>query len=54
MKREADVNGWESFVILDGVGGRYSVLSPVGLLPIAVSGGNIDDLMHGARDAQMS
>ncbi|WP_268913290.1 glucose-6-phosphate isomerase [Lentilactobacillus sp. SPB1-3] len=52
LKREADVNGWESFVILDGVGGRYSVLSPVGLLPIAVSGGNIDDLMHGARDAQ--
>lgn len=52
LKREADVNGWESFVILDGVGGRYSVLSPVGLLPIAVSGGNIDELMHGARDAQ--
>ncbi|WP_283679918.1 glucose-6-phosphate isomerase [Lentilactobacillus sp. Marseille-Q4993] len=52
LKREADVNGWESFVILDGVGGRYSVLSPVGLLPIAVSGASIDDLMAGARDAQ--
>ena len=47
LKTEADANGYESFVIPDGVGGRYSVLCPVGLLPIAVSGGDIDQLMAG-------
>ncbi|UDM31777.1 glucose-6-phosphate isomerase [Lentilactobacillus laojiaonis] len=52
LKQEADANGWESFVIPDGVGGRYSVLTAVGLLPIAVSGSDIDKLMEGARDAQ--
>lgn len=44
--------GYETFVIPDNIGGRYSVLTPVGLLPIAVSGINIDKLMDGARLAQ--
>ena len=52
LKTEADANGYESFVIPDGVGGRYSVLCPVGLLPIAVSGGDIDQLMAGAAQAE--
>ncbi|WP_283680301.1 glucose-6-phosphate isomerase [Lentilactobacillus sp. Marseille-Q4993] len=52
LREEAIANGYETFVIPDGVGGRYSVLSPVGLLPIAVSGASIDDLMQGAADAQ--
>lgn len=41
--------GWESFVIPDDVGGRFSVLTPVGLLPMAVAGIDIDALMEGAR-----
>lgn len=52
VKVEADAEGWETFVIPDDVGGRYSVLTPVGLLPIAVSGANIEDLMKGAADAR--
>lgn len=52
LKQEADAHGYESFVIQDGIGGRYSVLSPVGLLPIAVSGGDIDQLMAGAAQAE--
>lgn len=36
---------WETFVIPDDVGGRFTVLTPVGLLPIAVSGADIDRLM---------
>ena len=52
LKTEADAHGYESFVIQDGIGGRYSVLSPVGLLPIAVSGGDIDQLMAGAAQAE--
>ncbi|EHL97084.1 glucose-6-phosphate isomerase [Lentilactobacillus parafarraginis F0439] len=51
LRQEADANGYESFIIPDGIGGRYSVLSPVGLLPIAVSGASIDELMKGAADA---
>lgn len=47
----ATQEGYETFVIADNIGGRYSVLSPVGLLPIAASGINIDDLMQGAEDA---
>ena len=54
LKTEADDAGWETFVIPDGVGGRYSVLSAVGLLPIAVSGADIDQLMAGAADAEKS
>lgn len=52
LKELADEEGYESFVIPDDVGGRYSVLTAVGLLPIAVSGINIDEMMAGARDAQ--
>jgi len=52
LKTLADEEGYESFVIPDDVGGRYSVLTPVGLLPIAVSGVDIDAMMQGARDAQ--
>ena len=44
--------GYERFVIPDDVGGRYSVLTPVGLLPIAVSGGDIQALMDGAATAR--
>jgi len=43
--------GYERFVIPDDVGGRYSVLTPVGLLPIAAAGIDIDAMMQGARDA---
>jgi glucose-6-phosphate isomerase len=52
LKTEADAAGWETFVIPDGVGGRYSVLSAVGLLPIAASGADIDQLMSGAAQAE--
>lgn len=52
LKQLADAEGYESFVIPDDVGGRFSVLTAVGLLPIAVSGVNIDKLMEGARIAE--
>lgn len=52
LKQLADAEGYETFVIPDDVGGRYSVLTPVGLLPIAVAGFNIHQLIAGAR--QMS
>lgn len=45
--------GYETFVIPDDVGGRFSVLTAVGLLPIAVAGINIDDLMQGAADGRL-
>jgi glucose-6-phosphate isomerase len=51
LRTLANSEGYESFVIPDPVGGRYSVLTPVGLLPIAVSGVDIDQLMAGAADA---
>lgn len=51
LKTLSNEEGFESFVIPDDVGGRYSVLTAVGLLPIAVSGVNIDDMMKGAFDA---
>ena len=51
LKKLADEEGYESFVIPDDVGGRYSVLTAVGLLPIAVSGVAIDKIMQGAQDA---
>ncbi len=51
LKKLADEKGYECFVIPDDVGGRYSVLTPVGLLPIAVSGADIDALMQGAAAA---
>ena len=51
LKKFADSEGWQTFVVPDNVGGRYSVLTAVGLLPIAVVGIDIDALMQGARDA---
>ncbi|MEE6727170.1 glucose-6-phosphate isomerase [Pediococcus acidilactici] len=51
LKTEADAEGYEKFVVPDDIGGRFSVLSAVGLLPIAVAGGDIDQLMKGAEDA---
>ena len=50
LKQLADAQGWPTFVVPDDVGGRYSVLSAVGLLPIAAAGISIDDLMKGAAD----
>jgi len=52
LKSVADQEGFETFVIPDDVGGRFSVLTAVGLLPIAVAGINIDKLMEGARIGQ--
>ncbi|GFR38972.1 glucose-6-phosphate isomerase [Insulibacter thermoxylanivorax] len=51
LKTVADSEGYETFVIPDDVGGRYSVLTAVGLLPIAVAGIDIDAMMQGAADA---
>jgi glucose-6-phosphate isomerase len=51
LKELADKNGWETFTIADDVGGRFSVLSAVGLLPVACAGCDIDALMKGAEDA---
>ena len=52
LKNLATEEGYESFVVPDDVGGRFSVLTAVGLLPIAVSGADIDKLMEGAADAR--
>lgn len=52
LKALADAEGYETFVVPDDVGGRYSVLTAVGLLPIAVAGIDIDNLMKGAADAR--
>ncbi|WP_304177851.1 glucose-6-phosphate isomerase [Leptotrichia trevisanii] len=51
LKTLATAEGYETFVVPDNVGGRFSVLTAVGLLPIAAAGINIDDLMVGAKDA---
>lgn len=53
LKTLANKEGYETFVIPDNIGGRYSVLTAVGLLPIAVAGLNIDKLMEGAKTAQI-
>lgn len=52
VKVEADANGWETFVVPDSVGGRFTVLTAVGLLPIAASGADIEALMSGAAAAR--
>lgn len=52
LKELADKEGYETFVVPDDVGGRYSVLTAVGLLPIAVAGIDIESLMSGAAKAQ--
>ena len=51
LKELASEEGYETFVVPDDVGGRYSVLTAVGLLPIAASGADIDSMMKGATDA---
>ncbi len=51
LKQLADSKGYECFVVPDDVGGRFSVLTAVGLLPIAAAGADIDALMMGAREA---
>ncbi len=52
LKNLSNEEGYESFVVPDDVGGRFSVLTAVGLLPIAVSGANIDQLMKGAQEGR--
>ena len=52
LKTLADAEGYETYVVPDDVGGRFSVLTAVGLLPIAVSGADIDKLMEGAANAR--
>lgn len=52
LKTLADAEGYESFVVPDDVGGRFSVLTAVGLLPIAAAGIDIDEMMKGAADAR--
>ena len=52
LKKLSNEEEYETFIIPDNIGGRYSVLTPVGLLPIAVSGIDIDKLLYGARLAQ--
>lgn len=54
LKELADEEEFETFTIPDNIGGRFSVLTPVGLLPIAVAGIDIDKLMEGAKDAQFN
>lgn len=49
----AETNGYETFVIPDNIGGRYSVLTPVGLLPIALAGHDIRKLVHGAASMEL-
>ena len=52
LKTLADAEGYQTFVVPDDVGGRFSVLTAVGLLPIAAAGINIDEIMQGAADAR--
>ncbi|MCH5356047.1 glucose-6-phosphate isomerase [Lactococcus lactis subsp. lactis] len=52
VKVNADANNWETFIVPDSVGGRFSVLTAVGLLPIAASGADITALMEGANAAR--
>lgn len=52
LRSLAETNGYETFVIPDNVGGRYSVLTPVGLLPIAIAGFDIKKLVKGAKSME--
>lgn len=54
LRTMADKEGWRTFVIPDNVGGRFSVLTPVGLLPIAVAGFDIDKLVAGAVEMEQT
>ncbi len=51
LKKLADDEGYDNFIIPDDVGGRYSMLTPVGLLPIACTNADVEDMMRGAGDA---
>lgn len=51
LRKISEDNSMESFVVPDDIGGRYSVFTPVGLLPIACAGINIDEMMRGLKDA---
>lgn len=51
LKTLADAEGYETFVVPDDVGGRFSVLTPVGLLPIAAAGIDVEAMLEGAKDA---
>ncbi|HZK56669.1 MAG TPA: glucose-6-phosphate isomerase [Clostridia bacterium] len=51
LKKLSDREGYETFVVPDDIGGRYSVLTPVGLLPMAVAGIDIEEVMQGAKMA---
>lgn len=53
LKEMTDEHGWETFIIPDGIGGRYSAFTAVGLLPLAIAGINTDELLQGAIDAQV-
>lgn len=53
LRTLADREGYETFVIPDDIGGRYSVLTPVGLLPIGVAGADLDAMMEGAKEAYL-
>lgn len=53
LKKLSDIQGYKTFVIPDDIGGRFSVLTPVGLLPIAVAGIDIREIMKGAKDAML-
>ncbi|MBN2540642.1 MAG: glucose-6-phosphate isomerase [Bacilli bacterium] len=52
LRKLADQNGYETFVVPDTIGGRYSVLTPVGLLPIAAAGINVRQILKGAKAAR--
>lgn len=52
LREETDREGYESFVIPDDIGGRYSVLTPVGLLPIAAAGIDVKEILRGALDGK--
>jgi glucose-6-phosphate isomerase len=53
LRSLAETNGYETFIIPDNIGGRYSVLTPVGLLPIAISGFDIRTLVKGAKSIEL-
>jgi glucose-6-phosphate isomerase len=53
LRSLAETNGYETFIIPDNIGGRYSVLTPVGLLPIAISGLDIRTLVSGAKSMEL-
>ena len=54
LRELADSEGWETFAIADDIGGRYSVLTPVGLFPLAYAGVDIDALVGGATEASIA